>query len=1111
VSLRRSLVAIALLGVAAPAAAQGDQPNVSRFQEPADERSIEAPEDDEGDADPGDLDEAPEQIEERLYLRERPDRLGDAARDYQNERLAALLAEREQWVVQRREQAISLLEDFIRSEPETAAEMPDALMRLAELQWEKARADYLVAFGAWQEVPEANRGPTPSPDYRRSMELYDRILANHPDFERIDLVLYMKAYAHVEKGETDAALALYQKILDEHPQSRFVPDAHFALAESQFAVAEWPGALAEFEKVMEHRESELFDISLFKSAWALWRMGRTDEAAVRFRRVLDLGRGRGAMSAAQRRRLRELQDEALDYLIQVFVEDENNTAADVFAFLEEIGGERYANRVLIRLSDTFMGQSRFERAIEAYELLLEMDPMARKAPQYQREIASAQAQLGEPSATIAAMSTLASTYAPGSAWAVQQGGSDRVEREQRKTERMIRRQAMRWHELGQRERQKPLLENAVALYEVYLEHFGEMDAAYEVAFYRGEILFHRLERFREAGDAYLYAANKNREGQYTRDALYNAIGAFERVREVEVAECSGEGGTSEAAEPEPETEPEEAEAEAESDEAESDESDDEQAVPSTNACEGETANDRKFSRAIGLYVELYPDDPDLPEILFRQGRLYYDRGIYDPAVRLFGQLLERFPESQYAAPAGELILDSFNRAADYANIESWARRLKAAPAFEDDESQRRLDTLILMSMFKVGEQLAERGEHGEAAAAYLRAAEEFPDDERAPEALFNAGVEHQSAGELEGADDAYTRLIDRHPGSEIGAKGAWAGAQMYESIAQFSDAARFYEAYARQFPREEKAADAHYNAVLLRLTAGDHDEAVEIGREFVREYPRRPETDDVYFFIGRAQEESGDLREAAETYRGYVRRSRNDDRKVEAQTRMGQVLMRAGDAEAADRALTSAVRTASRSRRLESGRFYAAQARYLQGERVLEEYAAIEIAGDAAGLRARLERKSELLRRAALIYADVVEMGVAEWVSASLFQIGRSYELFAEAMRAFELPEGLTEEEEQVYLDQLAMFIIPMEERALEAFEGGYQKAIELRIFNSWTAQLREALTRLNDIQYPPLRETGGDLVEAPPLPIPQPLDGLRRGDAEPADDDGGEDEEDDE
>ena len=104
---------------------------------------------------------------------------------------------------------------------------------------------------------------------------------------------------------------------------------------------------------------------------------------------------------------------------------------------------------------------------------------------------------------------------------------------------------------------------------------------------------------------------------------------------------------------------------------------------------------------------------------------------------------------------------------------------------------------------------------------------------------------------------------------------------------------------------------------------------------------------------------------------------------------------------------------------------------------------------------------AELLRRAALIYADVVEFQVAEWITAALFQIGRSYELFAEAMREFEVPEGLNEEEQQVYMDQLAMFIIPMEERALEAFEGGYQKALELRIFNRWTARLREALAVL--------------------------------------------------
>ncbi len=153
------------------------------------------------------------------------------------------------------------------------------------------------------------------------------------------------------------------------------------------------------------------------------------------------------------------------------------------------------------------------------------------------------------------------------------------------------------------------------------------------------------------------------------------------------------------------------------------------------------------------------------------------------------------------------------------------------------------------------------------------------------------------------------------------------------------------------------------------------------------------------------------------------------------------------------------------------------------------------------GLRQRLERKSELLRRAAEAFAEVVELHVAEWVTAALFQIGRSYELYAEGLRDAPIPEGLSEEEEMAYRDQLSSFIIPIEERALEAYEGGYQTALELRIFNRWTARLREGLTRLNDVQYPPLREMGGAISESAPIPIPGPLESLHR--SEPEDDDG--------
>jgi tetratricopeptide (TPR) repeat protein len=1133
------------------------------FQEPTAERAVAAPTAEAeaprttGSAQPAREPEDTASLEERLYLRERPDAIGEAARDFADDELARLLAEREGLLVERRDQAIGLLEEFIREEPETAAEMPDALLRLAELRWELARFRYLQAFNAWQQVPEENRGAEPSPDYRPAIELYDRILTLHRDFPRYVFVLYMKAYALTEIGDAEGALALYHRIVDEFPQSRFVPDAHMAFAETYFANTDFLRALPEFEQVMSYRDSELYDMALFKSAWCLWRLNRTTEAATRFRQVLDLGGSSAQLSADQRRRLRELQNEALDYLIQVFTEDERNTARDVFRFLQEIGGEQYAERVLTRLSLTYMDQARYDQGIDAYRLLLEMSPADPRAPQWQHQIASAYAAMDDDTHTLEALTALADNYLVGGSWIGQQTDPEVVENARTRVERAIRVRAMRWHELGQRATQsqpeaagdalnataRRRLEQAQAGYDLYLEHFGEDPNAYDLHFYRAEILFHRLQRYEDAGEEYLAAARMRPDGQYTRDALYNAIGAFEHVREGQLEECQrrgGPGATAQAASAQGasaqgasaqgasqgasaqgasaqgasetatsgtpsggvrEADPRRSEG-ASSTSGGAGGSGGELPTPpggaegaSEDPC-GETDNDRAFSEAIELYVQYFPTDPDLPEILFRQGRLYYDRSIFDPAVRLFGQLLERFPTSSYATQAGELILDSFNRAQDFGNIEAWARRLKDAPAFQSAESQRRLDTLILQAAFARGEQLANRGEHREAAEAFEHAADEFPNDERARQALYNAGLERQRAGDLGGASSTYDRLVERYPGSTEGALGAWNGAQMFESIAQFRDAAHFYESYGARFPQGPHHEDALFNATLLRLSAGDHDAAVVAAQQFLERYPRSESADEITFFQARAHAAAHRWEEAARVYQEYVRRSRNVDRNVEAQARLAQVWMDAGNQEEAGRALEAAVRTGRGSlRRLSpEGRHFMAQARYLQGEAVLRQFEAITIDGDVAGLRQRLERKSQLLRQAAEIFADVVSLRVAEWVTAALYQVGRSYELFASGLRDAPIPEGLTEEEEQAYRDQLSYFIVPIEEQALEAYEGGYATAIELRIYNSWTAQLRDGLTRLNDVQYPPLRELGGELHEGARLAPMRPLDGLRRG-----------------
>ena len=132
------------------------------------------------------------------------------------------------------------------------------------------------------------------------------------------------------------------------------------------------------------------------------------------------------------------------------------------------------------------------------------------------------------------------------------------------------------------------------------------------------------------------------------------------------------------------------------------------------------------------------------------------------------------------------------------------------------------------------------------------------------------------------------------------------------------------------------------------------------------------------------------------------------------------------------------------------------------------------------------------MKKAADTFLETAEMGVAEWTTAALYQIGVTYESFSKALLSSPPPSNLSAEQKDLYAQQIDEFVVPIEEKSLEAYESGWQKAIELGIFNQWTAKMREALGRLNTELYPPLKEVGFAIRSSGPSPLP-PLIGAPR------------------
>ncbi len=973
-----------------------------------------------------------------------------------------------------RTRAMGMLEELVAELPRDAPEMPASLLRLGELQWEAERDEFLAAFKAWEAKPADQRGEPPTARYSLARSQFAHVLTDYPDFERYDLALYIDGFLATEEGETQQALERFNRILAEHPQSPFVSDAHMVRAEAEFEKErpDYAFALVEYEAVLRDPTSEAYDLALFKSAWTLWRLGQAEEAAKRFLQVFRAATERSSMRS--QKELDELQEQALKNLVAVFVEDEKNTAEEMHQFLVKAGGERFAGEIVRALAETLYEQAHFTRGIEAYRLLLRLAPTDPEAYRFALAIAAGHSTLEEWKELSLDYRWLLEEYAtepperatPGAAgeataehpadplrprtlaWRSLQEPAVLAAAEQA-AEAQLFADALGLHAKAQADATSVAeFESTAALYRIYTDFFPRGEHAYEAYFNLGEIHFHRLAHAIDAADAYLAAVRVEPEGKWSKTALYNSLAALEAAREQEFSSAAA-----------------------------------------AKERQRETPTDKKLTEAMELYASTYPDDPELPAMLFRQGQLYYDYQVFDVAVRQWGLLLEKHPQSPHAREAGELILDSFNRSEDYDNIEVWGRRLLSAPAFQAPEGQKRLKTLIVQAIFKQGQQLSSASKHDLAAAAYLRAAREFPTDTRAAKAAVNAVIEADRAMDLELVRESAELLLEAHRSSGEAAGGVWAAAKAHQRVGLLAEAAGYYEGLARHFAKSDHHRDAAYNAVLLWTTLAEREQAVAAGKLFQRAYPKGDDADEVSFLLGQAHERAEDWRAAERLYEGYWRKAKLPSRQIEALVRLAVARLELGDERGARAALNRAVKQHDKhSRSLDDrGKYFGARARYLQAQRLVAQYERIEITGDVKQLGARLKRKAGLLKRASTALLETAKLGVAEWTTASLYQVGFVYESFAKALLSSPPPESLSEQEREEFQMQIDEFVIPIEEKALEAYETGWLKALELGIFNRWTAKMRTALGRLNTEEYPPVRELGLSMgVEAsaalPPL-----------------------------
>ncbi len=972
--------------------------------------------------------------------------------------LETLLLKREKQAAAKRTEAIGLLRSFLRSKP-TGQNRAEGLFKLAELLWEEARVKHIQRMDKYERALERCRNTPgrcrrqpkePRLDFSESEKYYRKILTDHKSFRRTDLVLYLVGFSAKEAGRNSEAMRFFNAVIKGYPDSPLYADSWMMVGEFYFAASRWTQARNAYQNILEDKDAPTYDLALFKTAWCDWKLGETKKAALRFKEVLDLAvQAQRSGSRALRRRRAQLRDEALDYLVIVFTEDQSITAKEVYDFLASIGGETYSHAVLIRVADAYYDQAEYERSINTRKFLIKLKPTALAAAAHQQRIVESQLAALLPDDAIKEMKVLVELYGPGSTWAKanHRHNKKKVAHAIALTEALVRRTGTNFHADAQQDekhRKRPslaLYSRAAQTYAFYLTQFEKNEHAAEIRFLYAEILFWKQKNYEKAGDNYFTVGKSAPVGKYHKEALLKAMDSFEKARPKNV---TGKRSL--------------------------------------------TPVDRKFAAAVDLYATLFPADKALVGVIFRNGQLFFDYGDYDEAIKRFGLIVTKYPDDPNAGPAGDRILKALSKAEDYENIEDWARKLKKAKAFKSAGQQRRLNRLIIESIIKSGDKYASGGRYDRAARFYLRVSKEYPKDPRAPQSLFNAAAMYEKAKMPQRAATTYLRLPGKYPKSRLGEKAAYTAARVYEAMAYYDRAAEAYELVTKRYGRTKRGANALFNAGVLRQALGQNRKAIAHYQLYARRHRQRKDASEVAFQIGVVYEQAGNDGRADRAFKSYASRYRSGAHRIEAHTRAGRALLRLGRTRRAAREFSTALRLYKnlKGKQATPHTLWAAQARYYQGELIHKQYQRIKLAVKPRQLKKTLRRKLKLLDKAQAVYLDVVQMGDLQWATAALYRIGHIYELFATAMQDAPTPKGLSEADQDAYRAALDDMVVEIEEKAKKLYVGGYNKSLELKVYNKYTRKIRTALGRLASSKYPPENEIRYPVQIGDRVPMPE-------------------------
>ncbi|NJK89613.1 MAG: tetratricopeptide repeat protein [Myxococcales bacterium] len=200
--------------------------------------------------------------------------------------------------------------------------LPDIYLRLAELYVEQARYEFYLVH---EERGESSKGSAVAPTAKllkeKAVETYNRILADFPDYENNDQVLFFMAHEYRELGMYDEMIATYERLVSKYPKSVLVTDAYLVLGDYRFDKQDLTGAKGYYQKIIDGPASETHAMAHFKMGWVFLNEFDYKGAFMQFEKAAKAdGTDKNFRSQAEAENSVNVRREALNDLAYAYTE-----------------------------------------------------------------------------------------------------------------------------------------------------------------------------------------------------------------------------------------------------------------------------------------------------------------------------------------------------------------------------------------------------------------------------------------------------------------------------------------------------------------------------------------------------------------------------------------------------------------------------------------------------------------------------------------------------------------------------------------------------------------------------------------------------------------------